>query len=63
MTKSEALLQTRVMMYKTVVQTLIMYGSESWVVMGEMFMVLKGFNHLVAKQFVGNTTWRAGDGG
>ena len=36
------------MMYKAVAQLVLLYGSESWVVTGEMLKVLERFRHRAA---------------
>ena len=41
------------MMYKAVKQSVILYGSESWVVTGEMIKLLEGFHHWVARRIIG----------
>ena len=41
------------MLYKSVSQSVLLYGSESWVVMGEMLNVLEGFHHQVARRITG----------
>ena len=51
------------MMYKAVVQKVLLYGSEIWVVMGEMLTVLEGFHNGVARRISGKTYWRDWDGG
>ena len=38
------------MLYKVVAHTVILYGSDSWVVTGSMLKVLEGFHH--------RTDWR-----
>ena len=43
------------MVYKEVAHSLLLYGSESWVMMGEMLKVLEGFHHRVARQIMGMT--------
>ena len=43
--KSVAAVQSQAMMYKAVVQTVLMYGSDSWVVMGSMLTTMEGFHH------------------
>ena len=40
MTKMRATVQARGMIYKAVVQTVLIYGSKSWVVTGAMLKVL-----------------------
>ena len=46
------------MMYKAVVQTVLLYGSESWVIMNAMMKVLEGFHHQIASRIVGIMSWR-----
>ena len=41
------------MMYKPVDQSVLLVGSESWVVTGDMQKVLEGFHHRVARKIVG----------
>ena len=38
------------MMYKAVYQSVLLYGSDSWVVTGEMLKFLEGFHHQVARR-------------
>ena len=48
-------------MYKALAQSVILYGSESWVVTGDMLKVLKVFHHYVARRIIGMTdTLRSG---
>ena len=42
-------------MYKAVVQSLLMYGRESWVVTGDMLKVLTAFHHRAARRNLGMT--------
>ena len=49
-------------LYKAVAQTLLIYGSESWVVTGAMLKVLEGFRHWAARCVAGMTYWRMDDG-
>ena len=42
-------------MYKEVAQSVILYGSGSWVVTGEMLKVLEGFQHRAARWIIGMT--------
>ena len=51
--KTGGTVQDRGMMYKAVAQSVLMYGSESWGVVGEMLKVLERFNHRVARRI----TW------
>ena len=43
------------MMYKAVVQAVLLYGIESWVVIYAMMVVLEGFHHRVSRQVMGMT--------
>ena len=49
------------MMYKTVAQAVILYGSEIWVVTDKMMTVLEGLLHSINRRVVGMTS-RKGDG-
>ena len=42
-------------MYKAVAQLVILYGSESWVVTGEMLKILPAFHHRAAQRITGMT--------
>ena len=44
------------------VHTVLLYGSDRWVVTGEMLKVLEGFHHQVVRQVTGKTDWRTLDG-
>ena len=61
--KAGAAVSAHVMVYKAGVQTVLLYGSESWVVTGAMLTVLEGFHHRVFRKIVGKTARCAGDGG
>ena len=50
------------MFYKAIVQTVLLYGSESWVVAPQMLEVLKGFHHRVARKIPGKMARRQADG-
>ena len=43
------------MMYKAVANTVLLYGSEIWVVTREMLKILEGFCHLAARGIAGMT--------
>ena len=45
------------MMYKVVVQTVLLYRSESWIVTDAMMKLLEGFNHQILRRLLGKTTW------
>ena len=49
-------------MYKEVVQLVLLYVSESWVLTGEMLKILKGFHHRVAR-WITEMTNKLGLGG
>ena len=49
------------MFYKAVVQTVLLYVSEIWVVTEAMLKVIEGFNHLAAIRIVGMTAQRTND--
>ena len=50
------------MMYKAVAQSVLLYGSEGWVVTGAMLKILEGFHHRAASQITGMTATRGADG-
>jgi hypothetical protein len=41
------------MFYKAVVQSVLLYGSETWVVTPAILQVLQGFHHWIARQITG----------
>ena len=41
--------------YKALAQSVLLYGSESWVVTGEMLKVLTEFHHQVTPRIMGMT--------
>ena len=47
--------QDRVAMYKTVSQSVLLYGSEGWLVTGEMLKVLLTFHYREARHITGTT--------
>ena len=49
-------------MYKAVAQSLLLYGSGSWVVTGEMLNVLGGFHHRAARHITGMMATCGADG-
>ena len=51
-------MQARAMMYKAVVQTVLLYGRRSWVVTEAMLKVLEGFHHQVDRRRVWMSAWR-----
>ena len=42
-------------MYKAVTHEVLLYGSKSWVVTGDMFKVLEGFHHRAAQHITRKT--------
>ena len=54
-------MRDRGMIYKVVVQTVLIYGINSWVVMGDMLKVLEGFHHWEAWKIAGMTARRMED--
>ena len=60
MAKSGEMLCAWVIMYKALVQTVFLYGSDIWVVIGLVLMVLESFRHRVARQIAKNTSQHAG---
>ena len=51
--KMRAVMETQATMYKAVVQIVLLYGSESWVVMDAMLKMLEGFHHRLARRIAG----------
>ena len=48
--KTVATVQDKVMLYKAVVQLVFLYGSDSWVLTGDMLKVLEVFhNHITGR--------------
>ena len=60
--KTEETVRSQGAMYKEVTQLVLLYGSEIWVVTGEMLKVLKGFHYRAAWQTTGMTA-KCGAGG
>ena len=54
--------RSRGMMYKSVTQLVILYGSDIWVVTGGMLKVLEGFHHRAARQIKGMMAIRGASG-
>ena len=49
-------------MYKAVAQSVLLYGSEIWVVTGGILKVLDGFHHREARRITGVTEKRGASG-
>ena len=43
------------MLYKTVVHTVLLYGSESWVVRDANMKILEGFHHKITRRIARKT--------
>ena len=54
-TNMGTMVRSRGMLYKAVVQLVLLYGSYSWVVIGAVIKVLKVFNYQVARSIAGMT--------
>ena len=52
-------MRDRGMLYKAVSQTVILYGSDSWLVTGAMLKVLNGFHHRADCRISEIMDWRA----
>ena len=50
------------MMYKAVEKSVLLYGSESWMVTGEMLKVVEGVFHQAARRITGVTAKLVADG-
>ena len=51
------------MIYKAVIQTVLLYISESWVVTDEMLKVLEGLYHQVDQRITGMSSQKIREGG
>ena len=56
-------IKSTVMMYKGVVQALLLYVKEIWLVTDSMMVMLEVFNHKIARRIVGMTSKKKGDSG
>ena len=56
LTNTAETVQSYGMLYKLVAQKVLLYGSESWMVMGEILKVLEDFHHWVARKITAMTT-------
>ena len=57
--KTGAMVRTCGVLYKAVAQLVLLYGSDSWVVMGDILKVIEEFHHQVARSITGMTAWCA----
>ena len=53
-------MRARSMMYKAVVHTMIIKGSNSWVVMEVIMKLLGGLHHSVDQRIAGISDWQVG---
>ena len=60
---SRVLEKAGAMLYKVVVQTVLMCGSKSWFITDLMMKMLEGLHHLVTRRIVGNIDWNIGEEG
>ena len=49
LTKMVAMVRSCGIMYNVVVQTVLFYGSERWLVAGAMLKIMEGFNHWASR--------------
>ena len=57
------MVRSRAIMYKVVVNMVLLYRSEIWVVTDAIIKVLEGFHHRIYWRIVGMMDWRVGDEG
>ena len=60
--KEGASMRCRGLFYKAVVQSVLLYGCETWVVTDSMVKVLEGFHHRVARRITGRMARRLPSG-
>ena len=58
-----AMVKVRSILYNAVVQLVLLYGSEIWVVMGAILKVIVGFHHRLARNIMGLTAQSMAGGG
>ena len=61
--RTGATVRAQGVIYKAVAHSVILYGDESWVVMGEMLKILEGFHHWAQRRITGMTKKKHGAGG
>ena len=54
--KTGAMVRDREMIYKALVQTVLLYSRESWVITGEMMKVMEDFHHRIVRRLTGRLT-------
>ena len=52
-TKTGVTVRAHEMIYKTVVQTVLLYGSRSWIVTKDMLKIMEGFHHQADQRIAG----------
>ena len=52
------MVRAQVMMYKALAQKVLLYGSESWVLMEVMLKLMEGFHHWLDRRISGMSGWR-----
>ena len=52
--RTVATVREQVVLYKVVVQMVLLYGNDRWVVTGAMLKVLEVFHYRVARRITGN---------
>ena len=60
LSKAGVTVQVMAMFYKEVVQVVMLYGSEIWVITDVMMKVLEGFHHRIDKRIMGKTVRKVG---
>ena len=56
--KTGEMVRSHGMLYKAMAQTVLLYGSDSWLVAGAMLKALEGFHYLEAQKIAIMTAWR-----
>lgn len=51
------------MFYKAIIQTVLLYGSETWVISGDIMNALRSFHHSVARRLTGRYPYQHPDSG
>ena len=62
MGKTGAPIKSHTMIYKAVVQVMLLYGSKNWVVMDAMVTVIEGFHNRIARRIAGMTASKGNRG-
>ena len=59
--KMRETVRARAIMYKSVVQTVLLYQSNSWMITGTILKLQEVFHHRIAWMITGNMNWRVGE--